>query len=221
MAFRGFPDDALAFFAELEADNTKVFWTANKARYDTAIKRPMAELVAELDDVGPFHIFRPHNDVRFAKGRPPYKTAIGAHSESEGGTGYYVSLSAAGLMAGAGYYFMRPDQLTKFRSAVDDDVTGPQIGAICDTLTESGFSIGASDSLKTAPRGYPKDHPRVELLRRKGLAATRVFAPAAWLRTAKTVGRIRETWQALAPLSHWLDSHVGPSTLAPEDAERY
>ncbi|MEZ5227675.1 MAG: DUF2461 family protein [Acidimicrobiales bacterium] len=56
----------------------------------------------ELSDYGPFRLFRPYNDVRFAKGKPLYKTAQGAYTEGEGGAGYYVHFSAEGFMAGAG-----------------------------------------------------------------------------------------------------------------------
>ena len=64
----------------------------------------MAALCEELDDIGPFHVFRPYNDLRFAKDRPPYKTHQGAYCESEGGAGYYFHIGADGLLAGVGYY---------------------------------------------------------------------------------------------------------------------
>ena len=82
-AFAGFPADGLEFYAALEADNSKVFWQANKARYEASVRGPMEALLAAVDEeFGPFHIFRPYNDVRFSKNKAPYKTAIGAVSES-------------------------------------------------------------------------------------------------------------------------------------------
>ena len=116
----------------------------------------------------------PYNDLRFAKNRPPYKTHQGAFCESDGGAGHYVHLGADGLLAGVGYYSMAKDQLERFRAAVDADATGAEVAR--DRRRRSaaqGYSIGAMDELKTAPRGYPKDHPRIELLRRKGLMASR------------------------------------------------
>ena len=127
VTFRGFPAEAIDFYERLEADNSRAFWQANKGTFESAVKAPMTELCEELADYGEFHLFRPYNDVRFAKGRPPYKTAQGAVSEGEGGTGYYVQLSAEGLMAAAGYYGMAKDQLERFRAAVDDDAAGAQV----------------------------------------------------------------------------------------------
>jgi uncharacterized protein (TIGR02453 family) len=179
----------------------------------------MEQLCAALDDYGPFHLFRPYNDMRFAKNRPPYKTHQGAYAESEGGAGYYVQVSAEGLMCGAGYYSMAKDQLARFREAVDTDATGAEINEITRGLARR-FSIGAIDELKTAPRGYPKDHPRIELLRRKGLMASKDFGAPKWIHTAAAARRVRETWEGAGDLCAWLDAHVGPSTLEPDELRR-
>jgi hypothetical protein len=68
-----------------------------------------------------------------------------------------------------------------------------------------------------APRGFPRDHPRVELLRHKGITAGRTFPPAKWLATPKAKDRVLEGWRGAAPLHQWLDRRVGPSTLPPEE----
>ena len=87
--------------------------------------------------------------------------AQGAFGESEGGAGYYVHLGADGMLAGAGYYSMAKDQLERFRAAVDDDATGTEVAAHRRRAGQApGYAIGAIDELKSAPRGYPKDHPR-------------------------------------------------------------
>ena len=220
MTFRGFPAEAIDFYERLEADNSRAFWQANKGTFETAVKGPMTELCDELRGYGDFHLFRPYNDVRFAKGRPPYKTAQGAVSEGEGGTGYYVQVSGEGLMAAAGYYGMAKDQLERFRAAVDDDGTGPQVEKLVAELERARYSLGAHDELKSAPRGFPKDHPRIALLRRKGLMAWRSWPPAKWLHTKQACQRVRETWEGARPLCAWLDEHVGPSDLPPEDRRR-
>lgn len=175
---------------------------------------------ADLGGYGPFKIFRPYNDVRFAKGRPPYKEQIGAVSETEGGSMVYVQFSAAGLMAGTGYYTMASDQLEAFRGAVDDENRGAEIAAICATLEQQGYSLSAMEQLKTAPRGFAKDHPRIEILRRKGLIATVAWAPEPWLHTAAVVTKIRNVWAGAASMTAWLDTHVGPSQLPPPDWDR-
>ena len=66
MAFTGFPDEAFAFYERLAADNSRAFWQANKAVYEQAVRDPMTELIEALGEYGPFHVFRPYRDVRFA-----------------------------------------------------------------------------------------------------------------------------------------------------------
>jgi len=220
VTFSGIPAAAFDFYARLEGDNTKTFWVANKPTYDEAVRGPIIALGEELAEFGPFHVFRPHNDLRFAKNKPPYKTAQGSFGESEGGAGHYVQISAEGLMVGAGYYAMAKDQLERFRAAVDADATGVEIASIAAAVVKAGYAVGAIDELKTAPRGYAKDHPRVDLLRRKGLMASRSWPVASWMHTAKSADRIRAAWSDLAPLCDWLDAHVGPSTLPPPDFGR-
>jgi uncharacterized protein (TIGR02453 family) len=219
MAFSGFPVEGIEFYEQLDADNSRTFWQANKGRYDEFVKQPMVELTEALADYGPFHMFRPYNDVRFSKNKPPYKTAQGAYGESEGGTGYYVQFSATGLMVGSGYYAMAKDQLERFRTAIDGEATGSELAGLVADAEKRKYSIGAIDELKTAPRGYPKDHPRIELLRRKGLIAMREFGAPKWIHTAGAAKRIRDSWTGVADLCAWLDTHVGPSTLPPDDRQ--
>lgn len=212
----GVPRDALEFYTALEADNSKAFWEANRARFEASVRAPIRAILAELADYGEFHVFRPHNDLRFAKGKPPYKTHQGAYTESEGGAGFYLQVSAAGLMCGTGYYAMAKDQLDRFRVAVDAEHTGAEVARLADDLRRRGYSVGAISELKTAPRGFPKDHPRIELLRRKGLMVSKDFGAPSWIHTSKVVAKIRQVWDGAAELNGWLDSSVGPSTLEPD-----
>ncbi len=220
MAFRGFPDTAFSFYDGLRADNTRTYWQANKATYLDSVRGPLDELLAELADFGPFHVFRPNKDVRFSKDKTPYKDHIGAYGESEGGAGFYLQLSAIGMFAGAGYYDLASDQLERFRHSVDLDATGSDLELRAAEVEAAGLKLGAMSELKTAPRGYPKDHPRIAMLRRKGLIASKEWPLANWMHTKAVTGRVREAWEACDPINVWLDSHVGPSNLEPEDAER-
>src|SRR4051794_30206574 len=168
MAFRGWPAEALDFYEGLEADNSKAYWQDHKAEYDELVHRPMTELLEELaPEFGDGKIFRPYNDVRFRKDKSPYKTSIAATLPSRG----YVQLSSEGLSAGSGYYHLASDQLERFRRAIDDDATGTLISREVADLRRKHIDVAAHDTLKTAPRGFPKDHPRIELLRMKGLVA--------------------------------------------------
>ena len=218
MSFKGFPEDALRFYEGLEADNSREYWLANKATFESCVKGPMLALIDEVPaQYKPFNVFRPNRDVRFASDKSPYKTQIGAVGEGEGGSIYYVALSAQGLYTGAGYYQMATDQLERFRAAVLDDATGTEVERIVAALTRKGMQAGAMSEVKTAPRGIPKDHPRIVLLRRKGLIVGKAFAIAAWLHTAGARKRVEQMWADAAPLCAWLDRNVGPSELPPDD----
>src|SRR5918996_1023294 len=145
MAFRGWPAEAIEFYEGLEADNTRAYWQDHKKEYEELVKAPMVELLAELEgEFGAGKIFRPFRDVRFSKDKSPYKTAIGATLERGG----YVQFSAHGLAAGSGYYVMMPDQLERYRQAVDDDKSGLQVVEICNTLRNAKIEVAAHDTLK-------------------------------------------------------------------------
>lgn len=206
MVFTGWPAEAIEFYEGLEADNTKSYWLAHRATYDTCVLEPMRELLAELEpEFGAGRVFRPYRDVRFSADKSPYKTAIGA-TLARGG---YVQLSADGLAAGSGMYRPAPDELARFREAVADDDTGERLQRIVIELRAAGIEVSAHEVLKTAPRGFPKDHPRAELLRRKGLISWRQWPAGAWLGTAEAKQRVVEFLRASVPLNEWLAKHVG------------
>lgn len=212
MAFRGWPEEALDFFEGLEADNSKTYWTANKAIYDELVRAPMDALLAELrKEFGEGKVFRPYRDMRFSADKSPYKTHMGA-TLAKGG---YVQLSAEGLMAGSGMYVMASDQLERFRAAIDDNRTGRALEQVVAKLRKAKIEVSAHDALKTAPKGYAKDHPRIELLRLKGLISWQSWPVGAWLGTAKAKDRVVSFLRASKPLTTWLDRHVGVSTQPP------
>jgi uncharacterized protein (TIGR02453 family) len=212
MAFRGWPAEAIEFYEGLEADNTRAYWADHKQEYEELVKAPMVELLAELEaDFGAGKIFRPYRDVRFSRDKSPYKTAIGATLERGG----YVQFSAHGLAAGSGYYVMMPDQLEQYRRAVADEITGGELETLVADLRRAGAEVTAKESLRTAPKGYPKDHPRIELLRHKGIIAWREWPVAAWMGTPKAKQRVVDFFVGARPLTAWLDKHVGPSATPP------
>ena len=212
MAFRGWPAEAIEFYEGLEADNTRAYWADHKKEYEELVKRPMLELLAELEaDYGAGKIFRPFRDTRFSRDKTPYKTAIGATLERGG----YVQFSAHGLAAGSGSYVMMPDQLDNYRRAVDEDQSGPALEKLVAALRKAGIDVTAREVLKTAPKGYLKDHARIELLRYKGLIAWKQWDVAAWMGSARAKQRVTDFLEAARPLTTWLDKHVGPSAMPP------
>jgi len=217
MAFAGWPAEALEFYEGLEADNSKVYWTAHKAVYDEKVRGPMAELVEELaPEFGEPKIFRPYRDIRFSKDKPPYQTHIGAIV----GDGY-IQLSANGLAVGSGMYHMAPDQLDRYRRAVADDQAGPQLERIIVAIEGQNIAVHGRDVLKTAPRGYPADHPRVGLLRYKGVVTWKQWPVEPWLGTAAAKQHVAGFLTASGPLCTWLNANVGePAESAAGPARR-
>ncbi|MFC5751738.1 DUF2461 domain-containing protein [Actinomadura rugatobispora] len=210
MAFRGFTDETFAFYEGLLADNTKSYWTAHKDAYERYVREPLAELCAELEDeFGPAKLFRPYRDVRFAADKTPYKTHQGAHSRR----GLYVQIDADGLMVAGGLYAPEPDQLRRYRAAVDADSTGKELEALVEALRASGMEI-AGDRLKTRPRGTRADHPRLDLLRHRSLYAREGWPADPWMATHEAVERVRASWRRLLPLARWSEEHIGPPGFA-------
>ena len=190
-------------------DNSKAYWQDHKGDYEHFVLRPMTELLSDLEsEFGEGRIFRPYRDVRFSRDKSPYKTNIAA-TLNKGG---YVSFSADGLGAGSGYYMMASDQLDRFRRAIDEDRTGNDLEKIVKALEKSKIEVTAHDALKTAPKGYPKDHPRIDLLRQKGLIAWRHWPAGSWLGSAQAKKRVVDLLHAAQPMCGWLDTNVGPTT---------
>ena len=204
MGFSGWRTAALEFYEGLESDNSKAYWTKHKATYTEQVLRPMEELLDELaPEFGPPKIFRPYRDVRFSHDKTPYKTHIGAVL---GGTGY-VQLSADGLSAGPGGGIWSPTSWsgTAPRSRAR---TAPSSPPSWPGLNRTGVEIHGHGTLKTAPRGYTADHPRIGLLRHKGLTTWRHWNPAPWLCTPAVAGKVVELFRTSAAFCDWLNSHI-------------
>lgn len=202
--FTGFGDGAVEFFDGLEADNSKAYWTDHREVYEADVKAPMLALLAVLEpEFGSGKIFRPYRDVRFSADKTPYKTHCGATAGA-----YYLQIGADGLMAAGGYYQMAPDQVTRFRTAVDDDRRGTDLERRLGAVRAGGITVGG-EALKTRPRGVDPEHPRLELLRHKGLFGHRTWPPDDVLHEAGTTDRVASVWRTLRPLTEWLDDHVG------------
>jgi uncharacterized protein (TIGR02453 family) len=211
MSFDGFRPAAFAWFAGLEADNTKEWFGAHRGEYDGEVRGPLTELLEELAGDAPVWLSRPNRDVRFSKDKSPYKTRCYGTIDGR----LYAELARDGLFAGTGYYGMDADQLARYRAAVDDDASGRALVEIVSTLETDGIeTFGAV--LKTAPRGFTTDHPRAELLRHKLLIAGARIVPDAsgGLSRDAALDHLRDTWTACAPLLAWLDEHVGAAAAS-------
>jgi uncharacterized protein (TIGR02453 family) len=207
-SFTGFGDGAVEFFDGLLVDNSKAYWTDQREIYEAHVRAPMLALLADLEaEFGPSKVFRPYRDLRFSNDKTPYKTHCGATAGP-----YYVQVGADGLMAAAGRYQMAADQVSRFRTAVDDERRGTDLAKRLAAIEADGITI-AGETLRTRPRGVDADHPRLELMRHKSLYGWRRWPPDDVLHEAGAVHRVASAWRSLRPLTEWLDDHVGPSEL--------
>jgi uncharacterized protein (TIGR02453 family) len=209
MTFTGFPEAALDFYDDLEMDNTKSFWEAHKSTYLEAVKAPMTALTDALaPEFGAAKVFRPFRDVRFAKDKTPYKTNQGAFVAAGPACGWYVEIAARGVRTGGGFYDASSSDLARVRTSIDSEATGKQLEQILAKLRKAGFEIGG-DRLKTTPRGYDADHPRIDLLRHKSLTVGRSYGFEPVIHTPDLVEAVRQDWRATRPLIEWVAERLG------------
>lgn len=207
MSFTGIPPAAFDFYRRLHTDNTKAFWTANKAVYDDTVRGPLIALAADLEhEFGEAKMFRPNRDVRFSADKSPYKTHQGCFCAIDEAVGCYVQVDAEGVMVAGGFYAADKDRTARYRAAVDAPGSGIALEKIIAKLTRAGFSIGG-DMVATRPRGCPADHPRLELMRHATITASRRHEEED-VATAKGLDLIRNDWRALRPLNDWVLDNV-------------
>lgn len=208
--FTGIPAAALEFYAALENNNNKAWWLEHKDTYDADVRLPLQALADSLESrFGAAKLFRPYRDVRFGTDKTPYKTAQGMFLSNYEGVGFYLQLSADGLLMGGGYHSFSPAQLSRYRAAVDASVSGKALETILAGLSGSGFSIDG-ETLKTVPRGFPKDHGRAELLKHKTLSASMALGMPAWLESVDAGKYVAGHWEQLRPLVDWVVRYAAP-----------
>jgi uncharacterized protein (TIGR02453 family) len=222
--FAGFPEEGVQFLLELQAEQNRAWFKAHQADFIRLCRRPLELFMGELKqrlledypglaDVEP-HIFRIQRDTRFARDKTPYKTDVSAYlatrtapheAEAHGHVpGIYVSFGLDEELIALGCWHLPPELLTRYRAAVDDPKTGATIQTIVDALENEGFGLSAMETLKRVPAPYAKDHPRAELLKRKGLAVHAIL-PDGVASTPGLLDWAEERLRHAAPLASWLD----------------
>lgn len=205
----GFSRDALEFYAALEAENTREWWAAHKAGYETEVRDPARALAASLEEeFGPVKVGRPHRDLRFDKGGVPYKTALTMTAGPAPGLGWYLRLDARGLAVGGGLRTHSSGEVARLRAAVADDTSGAELARLVATVEAGGFTIEGAATARM-PRGFAADHPRAELLRWRAVMVVRDVGRPRWLGTPELEQRVRDDWRAVRPVAEWAARHVG------------
>jgi uncharacterized protein (TIGR02453 family) len=222
--FSGFSQDALAFLAELDANNNRDWFEGNRSRYEAellvpgkAFVRAMADGMRALDPslrVEPKvngSIFRINRDTRFSKDKRPYKTEFSFRFPAAGPkgevSGFMMRIRPDMVGLACGIWGFEKPALQRFRESVADDVSGPTLTEILESFRVNGCDFLA-DSYKRVPAPWPKDHPRAHLLKMKGLIAGSDSDVPPNIDSAGFVDWCVEGFGRLAPLHEWLSAHV-------------
>ncbi len=217
--FEGFGPAVTDWFVALGSDNSRAYWTATRDVWERDVRTPLETLLAELASSlgGDVKLFRPYRDQRFARGAAPLKEATAGFVGGIGGSRapLYVEVSERGVYVGTGYHRFATDQLAAYRRVA----AGPA-GDDLDTALEGARTAGltvAGEVLRGAPRGVPRDHPRIDLLRRKAVVVGAGLPPGDALESRAPLEHALRVWAAAAAVVGWLDTHVGPSDLPPDE----
>jgi uncharacterized protein (TIGR02453 family) len=201
------PPAAIEFLRELEDNNDRDWFKANRRRYDEHLLAPARALAEKLSDLGAPHFFRPYRDTRFRPG-PPIKEQLGLAIGYGPAGGYYVELSLDGLFLGSGLHHPTSDQLERFRAAIADDRPAQRFERAAATAAAAGMAL-TEPTLKRAPRGYPSDHPRLDRLRMKSITAGHRYPLEPWLHEPACDARVQAELAATRPLVDWIGETVG------------
>ncbi len=209
-----FTPQAVQFLTDLKANNDREWFADHKADYELYVKDATVAfsrlMVDGLDGLtGAAHqskIFRIYRDVRFAKDKSPYKPyqhvlfAAGDHRHAS--TAWFFGLEPDRLMLGAGKFSFDGKGLVRYREAVAGS-RGVELAQIVEGLQGQGARLN-EPQLKRVPSGYDKEHPRADLLRRKGLALW-IDLDVGVASEGDLVATCLAEFERLRPLVGWLD----------------
>jgi uncharacterized protein (TIGR02453 family) len=219
-----FPPDTLAFLDELRRDNSKVWFEANRARYQAAYVdagKAFVEAVAPvLAGIAPGiqaeprvlgSIFRIHRDTRFSADKRPYKDHLdfwfweGARKTAV--SGLFVRISPDVVGVGAGSHGFDKAALACFRAAVADDAARTELVDAVEVIETAGYLVDGQ-TYKRVPTGYPADGPASRFLRHSALFVHDDEPADLALDAERLLPVLGGHWNLLAPLHRWLVTHV-------------
>ena len=220
-SFPGFPKDFIKFLKDLKKNNRRDWFLENKPRYKKSIVEPICDFVVamapRLEKVSNCYIadarphggsmFRIYRDVRFSKDKRPYKEHAACHFRHEAGKnahapGFYIHFEPKEIMIGGGIWMPPNPNLDKIRQTIVDKPE--QWKKIISNKTfKKYFSEISGGGLKRPPRGFDKDHPLIEDLKRKSFFAMHAVDEKL-LYTPQFITEVERTFKALSPLLEYL-----------------
>ncbi len=188
--YASFNTDAIKFLNELAANNNREWFHANKSRYEEQVLDVSLNFIQSMQDpleeFAPYFtavpkrmggsLMRVYRDTRFSKNKTPYKTNIGIqfrHEQAKNvhAPGYYVHIDPEGVFLGVGMWRPESAPLGKIRERISERQK-EWLGASTNTRFKRHFSLGG-ESLTRPPRGYAKDHPLIDDIKRKDFIAVK------------------------------------------------
>ncbi|HEY3385417.1 MAG TPA: DUF2461 domain-containing protein [Saprospiraceae bacterium] len=177
-------NSTLKFLKEIAKNNNREWFLGHKALYEGAlenIKTVSEEVKKNLnkkDVIEEAKVFRIYKDVRFSKDKTPYKNHFGVHfkrATAQRRGGYYMHIEPGGSFVGGGFWEPNPEDLKRIRDefAYDDK---PIRKIISNKTFVKYFGKLDGDELKTAPSGYDRNHPSIDLIRKKQFIVGRKFS---------------------------------------------
>jgi uncharacterized protein (TIGR02453 family) len=225
--FAGFPSEGLEFLAGLETDNSRAYFDAHRATYESALLAPAKDFVVAVGDelrsrVSPAiraepringSILRINRDTRFSADKRPYKEHLDfwfweGDGPSRERPGLFMRLRPTRVALGAGMHHFERPVLDAYRAAVDDERSGAALEAAIGRATDlRGATLGGV-GYKRVPKGYPADHPRAALLLHGGLVVGGEWDLPRAVSSPKFVGWVAERLERLSPVERWLTEIV-------------
>jgi len=237
--FTGFRPAALGFLRSLARHNDRGWFEANRSRYESELREPLAALVEEVDArlgvIAPEivghpkrSLFRIHRDVRFSADKRPYKTSVAAwfyhaggagtvagagRSGAHGGAGFYVDIGRTTSTIGGGIWMPPRPTLTRIREQIDEDHETLARVLRAPALRRRFGALADDGMLTRMPRGYAESHPAASLLRHQSFTVGRQLTERE-LFSARLPDVLARDFALMVPLVRWLNDALGLRALA-------
>lgn len=174
----------LKFLKEIEENNNREWFTKHKSEYDLIVqenKNFFNQIYLELqkhDSLSGIHIYRIYKDVRFSKDKSPYKTNLGAgfsRTKPMLRGGYYIHLEPNNSFVGGGFWGPSNEDLLRIRKEFETDTTELEKITSDKNFIKYFGELKGEEGVKSAPKGFDKNHPAIDLIKKKQYVVMRKF----------------------------------------------
>lgn len=198
------------FLKSLQKNNNREWFTEHKGEYEEA--KGQANLIfedtyaklLEIENLQPLKKYRIYRDVRFSLDKTPYKNHFSAYTGREKPTnrgGFYMHIEPDNCFIAGGFWAPEKEDLWRIRQSIDYSNELEELLKDEKLIATFGHLIG--DGLKTAPKGFPKDHERIELLRKKQFLLIKKFKDTDVLKD-NFPSKVAEAYQVLLPFYDYM-----------------